>query len=142
MIRREGRIVAFANVLAPGDGTRVAIDLMRYLPAEASGMMEFLFLSLIEHMREAGAEEFSLGVAPLSGLSPRPTARMWNSLGRMMFEHGGAFYNFEGLRSFKQKFRPDWRPRYIAVPPGYAPMRAMANVALLISGGPRGLIGK
>ncbi|WP_417267496.1 bifunctional lysylphosphatidylglycerol flippase/synthetase MprF [Celeribacter baekdonensis] len=142
VIRREGRIVAFANVLAPGDGTRVAIDLMRYLPAEASGMMEFLFLSLIEHMREAGAEEFSLGVAPLSGLSPRPTARMWNSLGRMMFEHGGAFYNFEGLRSFKQKFRPDWRPRYIAVPPGYAPMRAMANVALLISGGPRGLIGK
>lgn len=142
VVRREGHILAFANIMAPGSGRRVAIDLMRYLPHEASGMMDFLFLSLIEHYREAGAEEFSLGVAPLSGLSDRRTARMWNRFGRMMFRHGGAFYNFEGLRAFKQKFRPDWRPRYIALPPGYSPMVAMADVALLIAGGPRGILGK
>ena len=59
-----------------------------------------------------------------------------------MFRHGGAFYNFEGLRAFKQKFQPDWRPRYIALPVGVSPMMAMADVALLIAGGPRGLIGK
>lgn len=141
VLRREGRALAFANILAPGEGKRVAIDLMRHLP-EAPGLMEFLFLALIEHYRDAGAEEFSLGVAPLSGLADRPTAQMWNRFGRLMFEHGGAFYNFEGLRAFKQKFRPDWRPRYIALPPGISPMVAMADVALLIAGGPRGIIGK
>ncbi|MGY9047520.1 hypothetical protein P775_07000 [Puniceibacterium antarcticum] len=142
LVRRDGRILAFASILAPGDGSRVAIDLMRYLPDEASGMMEFLFLSLIEHYRDAGALELSLGVAPLAGLSSRSVGRMWSRVGRFIYRHGGAFYNFEGLRAFKQKFRPDWRPRYIVVAPGLSPTRAMADVALLIAGGPRGLIGK
>lgn len=142
VIRKAGRIVAFANILAPGGGRAVGIDLMRYLPEAADGMMEFLFLSLIEHYRAAGAEEFTLGVAPLAGLSERRTARLWNRFGRLMFRHGGAFYNFEGLRGFKQKFQPDWRPRYIALPPGLSPMLAMADVAILIAGGPRGLLPK
>ncbi len=142
LLRREGRVVAFANILAPGDGKRVAIDLMRYRPEAASGLMEFLFIALMEHYRDVGAETFSLGVAPLSGLADRPTAQAWTRMARMMFEHGGAFYNFEGLRAFKQKFRPEWQPRYLAIPPGLSPMVAMADVALLIAGGPRGLIGK
>lgn len=140
VIRREGRVLAFANVLAPGAQHRIAIDLMRYLPDEASGMMEFLFVSLMEHYRDAGALEFSLGVAPLAGLSERRTPQMWNQFGRLMFEHGGAFYNFEGLRGFKQKFQPEWRPRYIALAPGTSPMVAMADIALLIAGGARGIL--
>lgn len=142
LIRREGRILAFANILAPGDGSRIAIDLMRYLPEEASGLMEYLFLSLIEEYRGLGAREFSLGVAPLAGLSSRSVERMWSRFGRFIYRHGGSFYNFEGLRSFKQKFRPDWRPCYIAVPPGLSPTRAMTEVALLVAGGPKALIGK
>ncbi|MCF8516880.1 MAG: bifunctional lysylphosphatidylglycerol flippase/synthetase MprF [Rhodobacteraceae bacterium] len=142
LVRRDGQILAFANILAPGDGRQVAIDLMRYLPEDASGMMEFLFLSLIEHYREQGAAELSLGMAPLAGLSSKSVERLWNRFGRFIYRHGGAFYNFEGLRAFKQKFRPEWRPSYIAVPPGLSPTRAMADVALLIAGGPKGLIGK
>lgn len=142
LVRREGQILAFANILAPADGSRIAIDLMRYLPESASGMMEYLFLSLIEHYRKLGAVELSLGMAPLAGLSSRSVERMWSRFGRFIYRHGGAFYNFEGLRAFKQKFRPDWRPCYIAVPPGLSPTRAMAQVALLIAGGPKGLIGK
>jgi phosphatidylglycerol lysyltransferase len=142
LVRSKGRILAFANILTPGDGGRVAIDVMRYLPEEASGIMEFLFISLIEHYRDAGAMEFSLGIAPLSGLSSRSMERIWRRFGRFIYRHGGTFYNFEGLRAFKQKFRPDWQPRYIALPPNASPMRAMADVALLIAGGARGLIGK
>ena len=104
--------------------------------------MEYLFLSLIEAYRSLGAREFSLGVAPLAGLSSRSVERMWSRFGRFIYRHGGSFYNFEGLRSFKQKFRPDWRPCYIAVPPGLSPTRAMTEVALLVAGGPKALIGK
>lgn len=142
LVTRDGRTLAFANVMAPGTGQQVAIDLMRYLPEEASGMMEFLFLSLIEHYRAAGAAELSLGMSPLAGLSDRSVERIWSRFGRFIYRHGGAFYNFEGLRAFKQKFRPTWRPRYVAVPPGLSPTRAMADVALLIAGGPKGLIGR
>lgn len=142
MVRHEGRTLAFANVLAPGDGSRVSIDLMRYLPEDASGMMEFLFIELMEHYRDAGAQEFSLGMAPLAGLEARRGARLWNRFGAILFRHGGAFYNFEGLRTFKNKFAPEWRPRFVAVPPGVTPLAALKDAALLIAGGARGIIGK
>ncbi|TDL87981.1 bifunctional lysylphosphatidylglycerol flippase/synthetase MprF [Meridianimarinicoccus aquatilis] len=142
VIRSGDQVLAFANILAPGDGRNVAIDLMRYLPDEASGIMEFMFVSLIEHYRDAGAAEFSLGMAPLAGLSERSIERLWNRFGRLLYRHGGAFYNFTGLRAFKQKFRPEWRSRYIAVPPGLSPTHAMFEVALLISGGAPGLLSK
>ena len=125
-----------------GDGARIAIDLMRYRPEQASGVMEFLFLALIEHYRLKGAREFSLGIAPLAGLSERRTAAIWDRFGQLMFRHGGAFYNFAGLRGFKQKFRPEWQPRYIALPPSVSPMVAMTDVALLIAGGARGILRK
>ncbi|MEC3862081.1 bifunctional lysylphosphatidylglycerol flippase/synthetase MprF [Mesobacterium sp. TK19101] len=142
VVRKDGRIVAFANILASKSGAHLAVDLMRYLPEEASGLMEYMFLSLIEHYKAKGALEFSLGTAPLSGLSDRSVARSWNRFGRLIYRHGGAFYNFEGLRTFKQKFQPDWRPRYLALPPNVSPMRVMGDVALLIAGSARGLIGK
>ncbi|SOC14123.1 phosphatidylglycerol lysyltransferase [Rhodobacter sp. JA431] len=140
VVRRAGKAIAFASIMAPGSGQRVAVDLMRYRPEDASGMIEFLFLSLIAHYQAQGAQEFSLGMAPLAGLSARRTARLWSRFGALMFRHGGAFYNFEGLRAFKAKFNPEWRPRYIALPVGVSPMVAMADVTMLISGGPRGLL--
>tara|TARA_R110002110_G_scaffold69766_18_gene188074 strand:- start:2808 stop:5492 length:2685 start_codon:yes stop_codon:yes gene_type:complete len=142
VVRRNGRTLAFANVMRPGDGTRVSIDLMRYLPEEASGMMEFLFIELLEHYRDEGALEFSLGMAPLAGLEARKGARLWTRFGAILFRHGGAFYNFEGLRAFKQKFQPEWQPRFVAVPPGVSPLVALKDVALLIAGGARGVMRK
>lgn len=142
VVRKDGRVIAFANVMKGKGGGNITVDLMRYLPEEASGLMEFMFLSLIEHYRDEGAEEFSLGMAPLSGLSERSVSRSWNRFGRLIYRHGGAFYNFEGLRAFKQKFQPEWRPRYLAIPPNISPLRAMGDVALLIAGSARGLIAK
>ncbi|MDX2485350.1 MAG: bifunctional lysylphosphatidylglycerol flippase/synthetase MprF [Pseudodonghicola sp.] len=142
LVRKGDRIVAFANILSSSGGRHVTVDLMRYLPVEASGVMEYMFLSLIEHYKAQGAEDFSLGTAPLSGLSERSLARFWNRFGRLLYRHGGAFYNFEGLRAFNQKFQPEWHPRYLALPPNVSPMRAMGHVALLIAGTARGLISK
>lgn len=140
VVRREGRIIAFASVMRAG--TRISIDLMRYLPAEANGMMQFLFLELIAHFRDHGATEFSLGMAPLSGLEARHGTRLWNRFGAVLFRHGGAFYNFAGLRAFKQKFQPVWHPRFLAVPGSLPPLAALRDVALLIAGGAKGLVKK
>lgn len=145
LVRRGAEIVGFAVVLAPGAGRHVAIDMMRYLPEvaptplSAQGMVEFLFLGLIEHYAAAGAEELSLGLAPLSGISARRTLLLWRRVGTLLFRHGGAFDDFEALRAFKEQFRPEWRRRYIAVPVGVSPMNALADVAELIAGGRRKL---
>ncbi|HCQ59574.1 MAG TPA: hypothetical protein DIU10_17000 [Sulfitobacter sp.] len=66
---------------------------------------------------EEGYREFNLGNAPLSGLEARRGAKLSTRLGAFVYRHGRQFYNFEGLRNFKEKFDPDWRPVYIALPP-------------------------
>ena len=46
-------------------------------------------------------------MAPLSGFETSPVATLWNRLGAFLYEHGERFYNFQGLRAYKQKFNPD-----------------------------------
>ncbi len=140
VVRREGKIVGFASILSGADGKRLSIDLMRYTPDAGSNMMEFLFVELLQYYRDAGAEEFSLGMAPLAGLEVRHGSRLWTKFGSVLYRHGGGFYNFEGLRNFKQKFAPEWRTRYLAVPGALPPFPALKDVTLLIAGGAKGLL--
>lgn len=55
---------------------------------------------------------------------------------------GETFYNFRGLRSFKDKFDPVWEPRYLAAGGGITPLLTLGDVAALISGRLRGVIAK
>jgi phosphatidylglycerol lysyltransferase len=84
----------------------------------------------------------SLGMAPLSGLDGTALAPRWHRFGGLLYRHGEHFYNFRGLRAYKEKFDPRWEPRYLATPAGLALPRILANVAALISGGITGLVGK
>ncbi len=142
VLRREGRIVAFANLLVTDTRAEGSIDLMRFSPDAPKGSMDFLFLRIIEHLRDQGFGSFNLGMAPLSGMSRRSASPVWDRIGGAMFEHGERFYNFKGLRAFKAKFHPDWQPRYLAVSGGLNPVLALMDSALLIGGGMRGVVGK
>lgn len=135
LVRQGDRTVAFANVLTSGDGTAATVDLMRHSADAPSGTMEFLFTDLMLRLRSEGCAAFSLGMAPLSGLTPERSHRLWDRFGALIYRHGGNFYNFEGLRAFKDKFDPDWHPRYLAAPSSMPPLLPLADAARLISGG-------
>lgn len=137
-----GRIVAFANLL-PGSGParEIAVDLMRYVPDAPPGIMDYLFIRAIQWAGEAGYVGFDLGMAPLSGLEDRRGAPVFGRVGALVFEEGGALYGFQGLRAYKSKFFPDWRPRFIAAPTTTPLALALLDVALLTSGGWLGLLG-
>lgn len=142
VLKRAGRIFAFATLMVSGDGREAAIDLMRFTPKSPNGTMELLFTRVLLHFKAAGFASFSLGMAPLAGLSDSPMAPLWHKLGRAAFEHGNAFYNFHGLRAFKTKFDPVWRQRYMAVAGGLNPLLALADVTFVISGGLKGAVSK
>ncbi|MBL3553215.1 bifunctional lysylphosphatidylglycerol flippase/synthetase MprF [Rhodovulum sulfidophilum] len=133
-VRQDGRVVAFANVLVTDSRAQAAIDLMRHVEHAPSGTMEFLFTALMLRLKEEGHAAFSLGMAPLSGLSPERSRRLWDRFGALIYRHGRSFYNFEGLRAFKAKFDPDWRPRYLAAPSALPPLLTLADAARLIGG--------
>ncbi len=140
VIRFEGRAVAFANLLETQSTELASLDLMRAHPDAPKLTMEFLMLGLILHYKAAGYSRFSLGMVPLSGLQPRRGAPLTQRLGAMVFRRGEQLYNFQGLRRFKDKFQPDWEPRYMAVPAGLDPLVALADTAALIAGGLTGLV--
>ncbi|MBN2905799.1 MAG: bifunctional lysylphosphatidylglycerol flippase/synthetase MprF [Rhodobacteraceae bacterium] len=133
-------IVAFANLMKGANRHEVALDLMRYRPGGPSFAMDALFGELLLWAAGQGYHWFSLGAAPFAGLDNRQLASLWNRIGGFVYQHGEHFYNFEGLRSFKQKFDPVWTPNYLAGPGGLAVPRILYEVNVLISGGVRGLM--
>jgi phosphatidylglycerol lysyltransferase len=142
LVIRNERIVAFANLWTGAQMEELSLDLMRYLPEAPEGVMEFLFICLMLWGKEQGYRWFNLGMAPFSGLENRALAPLWNRLGAFVFRHGEHFYNFKGLRQYKEKFDPQWRPKYLASPGGLAWPQILANLATLISGGVKGVVAK
>jgi len=140
IIHFEGRPVAFANLLETHSHELASLDLMRAHPEAPKLTMEFMMVGLIQHYKSHGYARFSLGMVPLSGLQPRRGAPLTQRLGSMVFRRGEQLYNFQGLRRFKDKFQPDWEPRYMAVPAGLDPLVALADTAALIAGGLTGLV--
>ncbi|MGV8940869.1 MAG: bifunctional lysylphosphatidylglycerol flippase/synthetase MprF [Lysobacter sp.] len=137
MIEVEGRVVAFANLwLAPAGGD-FSVDLMRYLSDAPKGTMDFLFIELLLWGRANGYARFSLGMAPLSGLATHRLAGHWSRVGNLIARHGERFYDFGGLRHFKAKFDPVWKPRYLVTPGGMHLPAALLDVTRLISRDPR-----
>lgn len=133
LVHQGDRLVAFANLMTTDSRRTCSIDLMRHATAAPAGTMDFLFTELMLQLRAQGFVKFSMGMAPLSGLSPELSGRLWDRFGATLYRHGGIHYNFEGLRAFKDKFDPEWRPRYVATPSGLPPLLPLADAARLIS---------
>lgn len=142
LVKRDGNIIAFSNIWTGAAREELSIDLMRQVPGTSNGTMEFLFVELLLWGKEQGYRWFNLGMAPLAGLEDRALAPLWNRLGAQIFRHGEHFYNFKGLRQFKEQFAPEWEPKYLVSPRGFLLPRILANLASLISGGLIGAIGK
>lgn len=142
LVRENNRPVGFANILKGGGREEISVDLMRYTNDAPEGVMEYLFLKLMLWGAGEGFKWFNLGMAPLSGLENRALAPLWNKVGNFIFQHGENFFNFEGLRAFKEKFHPVWEPKYLAAPSTFRLPAIFANISSLISGGLKGIVSK
>ena len=140
LLRLDGRILAFANLWTTPDRHELSIDLMRHGEDAPHGVMDMLFIELMLWGRQQGYGEFDLGMAPMSGLASQAPVSRLSRAGALVFRHGEHFYNFQGLRAYKQKFAPQWRPRYLAARPGMEMAHTLGDTALLISGGIKGLV--
>ena len=137
VVERHGRIEAFANVW-PGPGKlELSVDLMRYHKDAPEG-------------RHGSALRPPPALGPGAGLPlvrarDGPSLRLRDVAGRpavdsagpFLYQHGETFYNFQGLRAYKDKFNPTWEPHYLAYPGGLALPRILADVAALVAGGYR-----
>ncbi len=135
LVEQSGQLVAFADLWEGATREELSVDLMRHSSAAPGSVMDFLFIELMLWGKAQGYRWFNLGMAPLAGLEAHRLAPAWHKVGRLIYHYGENFYNFEGLRQYKEKFLPEWRPRYLAAPGGLAQPRVLLDVTSLISGG-------
>jgi phosphatidylglycerol lysyltransferase len=136
----SGRVVAFANLLLGPKRAELSVDLMRYVPECPNGVIDLLFVNLFEWGKRQGYRTFNLGMAPLATVGETSQARIGERLAYILFQHGEHWFNFRGIRLFKQKFDPRWAPRYLAYPAFRMWPQVILNVAALIAGGWRNVI--
>jgi len=139
------RVVAFANVLEGPRGEEVTVDMMRHADPGDSGLpspMEYLILKFMEDAKARGFSRFNLGMAPLAAVGATRRARPIERLAHQFFLHGEAWYNYQGLRRFKERFHPRWEPRYLAYRRPWDWPFAVAATTQLISGRWRALLPK
>jgi phosphatidylglycerol lysyltransferase len=111
-----GQGVAFANVVTEYQQNEITIDLMRRRPEIEHGIMEFLFVALFQYFQAKGYTGFNLGLSALSGVGESSGSPRLEKGMAYLYEHLNQFYNFKGLHTFKEKFHPHWKPRYLVYP--------------------------
>ncbi|MGX7127190.1 bifunctional lysylphosphatidylglycerol flippase/synthetase MprF [Enterococcus wangshanyuanii] len=109
---QSGKIIAFANIMPTYTKEEGTIDLMRYSKEAPSGVMDYLFISLFQHMQEEGLAYFNLGMAPLSNVGTSRKSFIQERVAYLVYEFGSRFYSFQGLRDYKEKYATAWIPRY------------------------------
>jgi len=142
VVRLQGKILAFANLWQGGGRGELSIDLMRYSDDAPHGIMDFIFCEIMLWGKSQGYQWFSLGMVPLAGLEPEKVASLWRNIGTFVYRHGEHFYNFKGLRSYKDKFDPVWQPKYLVSPGGLQLPAVFANLTALIGGGLKQVIAR
>lgn len=141
LVRHGGQVVGFANLWVSDNRESLSIDLMRYgMDTGTAPIMDFLFVELLLWGKGEGYERFNLGMAPMSGFNDHPLGGYWARLGNTLFTRGSRFYNFQGLRRYKEKFAPRWEPRYLLCTSRLVLPRTLTHLISLISRGPLGLM--
>ncbi len=105
--------------------------ILRHIEAPP-GVMEALFVGVMNVLRNDGYEKFSLGEVPF--ITPRSVdASRLSIKEKMLFKSGHLLkfaFNYKGLYSFKDKFNPKWRPVYICAAPAL-PYSALADLFIV-----------
>jgi len=125
---KSDRPVAFANIIPEYQIPEATIDLMRHQADIERGTMDFLFVSMFQHFKALKYEGFNLGLVVLAGVGETPESTRVEKGMNYLYEHLTQFYNFQGLRAYKDKFHPEWEPRYMV----YPKLAALPDVAIAL----------
>ena len=133
---KERDMIAFVSIMPSYNNTSAAVDLMRRLPDTNRSLMDTMFTEIILHYQEAGIKKLHIGMAPLAGVGENTFAFRQEKMARYLYEYGNFFYGFDGLRSFKEKFSPNWEPRYLAYHHSLKLVPTLVEIRLLIQNSP------
>jgi phosphatidylglycerol lysyltransferase len=134
LVHHDGELVAFANLWTGADRAELSVDLLRHLPDTPDGLLDYLFAESLAWGAAQGFRSFNIGLTPLAESEHHALPLLWHRIGPLIFRHGEHFSTGEKLRAYKQKFQPEWHPRYLVASPSIGLPRTLLNLAALIGG--------
>jgi lysyl-tRNA synthetase class 2 len=107
-----GEIRAFQRYVCYRGG--LSLDAMRRLDDEPNGIADSLVAAVLCHARDRGCREVSLNFSGFGHLMAADTLeRRSHRLARWLLQRLHGRFQLERLARFAEKFRPEWRPRYV-----------------------------
>lgn len=113
MTDKHNKIVSFATLMPNGNHQVMSIDLMRSLKSAPSGIMDGILIDLFKYGQEHHYLSFNFGMAPLANVGRSRFSFLSERFAHLVFTYSYRFYNFKGLKDYKDKFVSIWKPRYI-----------------------------
>ena len=136
LLNGDGRVEAFSTWMPFAHGRGRSLDLMRC--RQTTNVMDANILLAFEHFRAQGVTQISLGNAPLANVDAdlgKALAKEEKAV-RYVYENFNKIYGYKTLFEFKDKYQPEWRPRYVAYRgTAQLPMIALAIAAVHTPGG-------
>ncbi|GGI42056.1 bifunctional lysylphosphatidylglycerol flippase/synthetase MprF [Mammaliicoccus stepanovicii] len=110
---KEQEILGFCSLMYTHYNESISIDLIRWNKDVDVSMMDSLYIHMLLWAKENGYKQFNMGMATLSNVGHSKHAYLREKFAAKVFENMNGFYSFQGLRNYKQKFYPEWEPRYL-----------------------------
>lgn len=106
-------IIAFCSLMPTYYRSTMSVDLIRWNPEIELPLMDALYLNMLLWSQANDYERFNMGMATLSNVGQIPYSFYGERIAGRVFEHFNGLYRFQGLRRYKEKFNPNWEPRFL-----------------------------
>ncbi|HMK10591.1 MAG TPA: phosphatidylglycerol lysyltransferase domain-containing protein [Acidimicrobiales bacterium] len=114
----QGRAQAVCQFVPCAEIRGFSLDLMRRRHDEAlpNGVIDFVIIETIEHLRQQGYEGLGLNFAVLRAVvSGERNESAWHGIERRVLARLSESAQIESLWRFNAKFHPEWQPRWVVV---------------------------
>jgi phosphatidylglycerol lysyltransferase len=136
LIRKEGKIVAFANILQSHAKAEASVDLLRSVSETPKSLEDYLLLEIMLWMKNKNCQWFNLGTAGILDMEESPLAPFEQSMKEILSPYTRITHLTE-IRKEKDRFKPEWSPKYLAYSANLSLEVVFNNIASLISRGNR-----
>ncbi len=136
VIRKEGKIMAFANLLQGHGKEEAAVDILRSTEEATKALEDHLTLEIMLWAKEKGIQWFNLGPAGLLDMAESPLAPFEVQMTEILSPYVRVS-NLMEIRKDKERFNPEWNPKYLASSGNLSLDVAFNNIRSLISRGNR-----
>jgi phosphatidylglycerol lysyltransferase len=107
----EEKVLSFLDIIpdyCKGEGT---YDLIRKTSDAPGGALDYLTVEAFKYLKSKGFEKVNIGLVPMSGITE--TQHVAEQAIKFAYKKLKQFAHYKGMRSYKEKFEPEWINKYI-----------------------------